>query len=63
MVTLDIPDQSIIDITLSYIYDDDNINQLSKSGYTNIYPGYLYYSAADSYWGSKYLEPMGLNAP
>ena len=63
LVTLDVPDQSVIDITIRYIYDDDGISQIIKCGYTGLTAGYLYYSAADSYWGSKQLVPMGLKAP
>lgn len=63
LVSLDVPDQSVIDITLRYIYDDDSVSQITKAGYTGLYTGYLYYSAADSYWGSKRLQPMGLTAP
>jgi hypothetical protein len=60
---LKVPDQSIVDITVSFIFDDDATSSISKTGYSGLTGGNLYYSAADKYYGSGYLTPMGLLAP
>lgn len=63
LAVLKIPDQSIVDITVSFVFDDDvtvGINITGKSGLT---AGNLYYCAADSYYGSSVLEPMGMTVP
>jgi hypothetical protein len=60
---LTIPDQSIVDITVSFVFDDDAVGTLGISGYNNLVIGNLYYGCADSYFGSKKLQPMGLLAP
>lgn len=59
-----VPDQSIVDITVSYIFDDDTtISAISLPGFSGLAIGTLYYGAADSYYGTKVLTPMGLTAP
>lgn len=64
LVKLVVPDQSIVDITVSYIFDDDStISSLSLPGFGGLAIGTLYYGAADSYYGAKVLTPMGLTAP
>lgn len=60
---LTIPDQSIVDINVSFVFDDDTVGTLGVSGYTSLVVGNLYYAAADSYFGTKKLEPMGLTVP
>jgi hypothetical protein len=60
---LTIPDQSIVDITVSFVFDDDSTGGISVSGFTGLVTGNLYYCAADSYLGTKKLTPMGLLAP
>lgn len=64
LVKLVVPDQSIVDITLSYVFDDDStVSSISLPGFSGLGIGTLYYGAADSYYGSKVLTPMGLTAP
>jgi hypothetical protein len=64
LVRLVVPDQSIVDITVSYIFDDDTtVTPISVPGYTGLAIGTLYYAAADSYYGTKVLTPMGLTPP
>jgi len=58
-----VPDQSIVDITVSFVFDDDTVGTLGVTGYTGLVIGNLYYAAADGYFGSKKLTPMGLTAP
>lgn len=59
-----VPDQSIVDITISFVFDDDNtVSAISLPGFTGLAIGNLYYGAADSYYGTKVLTPMGLTAP
>jgi hypothetical protein len=60
---LTIPDQSIVDINVSFVFDDDTVGTLGVSGYTSLVVGNLYYACADSYFGTKKLEPMGLTVP
>jgi hypothetical protein len=60
---LQVPDQSIVDITVSFVFDDDDASVIALSGYTGLNIGNLYYSSADSYFGTKKLTPMGLLAP
>jgi len=64
LVQLVVPDQSIVDITLSYVFDDDStVAGISLPGFSGLSIGTLYYGAADSYYGTKVLTPMGLTAP
>lgn len=63
LVVLKIPDQSIVDITVSYVFDDENSTGISQSGFTSLYTGSVYYCPADVYWGDSKLTPMGLTAP
>jgi len=64
LVQLVVPDQSIVDITLSYDFDDDStVAGISLPGFSGLSIGTLYYGAADSYYGTKVLTPMGLTAP
>jgi len=58
-----VPDQSIVDITVSFVFDDDAVASLGVTGYTSLVTGNLYYPCADSYLGTKKLEPMGMTAP
>jgi len=58
-----VPDQSIVDITVSFVFDDDTVGTLASSGWTGLVAGNLYYAPADSYFGTKRLTPMGLTAP
>lgn len=58
-----VPDQSIVDITVSFVFNDDATPALGTTGYTNLTIGHLYYPCADSYLGSRKLEPMGMLAP
>jgi len=60
---LTVPDQSIVDINVSFVFDDDPVGTLGVTGYTGLVVGNLYYAAADSYFGTKKLVPMGLTAP
>jgi len=60
---LEIPDQSIVDITVSFVFDDDTTGTIGGSGYTALTIGNIYYACADSYFGSKKLVPMGLTQP
>jgi len=60
---LQVPDQSIVDITVSFVFDDDTTSTLGVSGYSGLVVGNLYYACADSYFGSKKLQPMGLTTP
>jgi len=60
---LTIPDQSIVDINVSFVFDDDSVSTLGVSGYSGLVVGNLYYAAADAYFGTKKLTPMGLTAP
>lgn len=60
---LQVPDQSIVDITVSFVFDDDDASTIAKSGYTGLNIGNIYYSPADSYFGTSKLTPMGLLAP
>jgi len=60
---LQVPDQSIVDITVSFVFDDDTVGGLVKSGYSGLVIGNLYYNSADSYFGTSKLTPMGLTAP
>eukprot|EP00920_Eleutheroschizon_duboscqi_P008434 GHVT01019480.1.p1 GENE.GHVT01019480.1~~GHVT01019480.1.p1 ORF type:complete len:211 (+),score=3.34 GHVT01019480.1:217-849(+) len=64
LVQLVVPDQSIVDITVSYVFDDDQtVSPISLPGFSGLAIGTLYYGAADSYYGTKVLTPMGLTAP
>jgi len=63
LVQLVVPDQSIVDITVSYVFDDDSVTTISLPGFSGLAIGSLYYGAADSYYGTKVLTPMGLTAP
>ncbi len=59
-----VPDQSIVDITVSYVFDDDQVSSsISLPGFSGLVLGNLYYAPADSYFGTKVLTPMGLTAP
>jgi hypothetical protein len=58
-----VPDQSIVDITVSFVFDDDVVGGIALSGYSGLTVGNLYYAPADSYLGSKKLTPMGLLSP
>lgn len=59
-----VPDQSVVDITVSYVFDDDpSVNSISLPGFSGLVVGNLYYASADSYFGTKALTPMGLTAP
>jgi len=60
---LTIPDQSIVDINVSFVFDDDSVSTLGVSGYSGLVVGNLYYASADAYFGTKKLTPMGLTAP
>jgi len=60
---LAVPDQSIVDVTVSFVFDDDVVGTISASGYSGLVIGNLYYSCADSYLGSRKLAPMGLLSP
>jgi hypothetical protein len=60
---LAVPDQSIVDITVSFVFDDDVVGGITKSGYSGLVLGNLYYSAADSYIGTSKLTPMGMLSP
>jgi hypothetical protein len=60
---LTIPDQSIVDITVSFVFDDDAVSTLAVTGYTSLTIGNLYYPCADSFFGTKKLEPMGMLTP
>lgn len=64
LVKLVVPDQSIVDITVSYVFDDDStVAPISLPGFSGVAVGTLYYAPADSYYGVKALTPMGLTAP
>ena len=64
LVELRIPDQSIVDITVSFVYDDEpSSSGVANSGSWTLSTGTLYYSPADSYFGSSKLTPMGLTPP
>jgi len=63
IVKLVVPDQSIVDITVSFVFDDDTTGTAGLSGYSGLVVGNLYYACADSYFGSKKLVPMGLTVP
>lgn len=63
LVVLKIPDQSIVDITVSFVFDDDAATGISSSGFANLGVGAMYYCPADVYWGNSKLTPMGLTAP
>ncbi len=64
LVQLVVPDQSVVDITVSFVFDDDTtIAAISLPGFSGLAIGNLYYGAADSYYGTKVLTPMGLTAP
>eukprot|EP00920_Eleutheroschizon_duboscqi_P008431 GHVT01019476.1.p1 GENE.GHVT01019476.1~~GHVT01019476.1.p1 ORF type:complete len:210 (+),score=5.16 GHVT01019476.1:227-856(+) len=58
-----VPDQSVVDITVSFVFDDDTVSGISLPGFSGLVIGNLYYGAADSYYGTKVLTPMGLTAP
>jgi len=58
-----VPDQSIVDITVSFVFDDDTVSGINKTGYVGLNVGNLYYSSADSYYGTKKLTPMGMTVP
>lgn len=58
-----IPDQSIVDINVSFVFDDDSSSTLAVAGFSGLSVGNLYYAPADSYFGSKKLTPMGLTSP
>jgi len=58
-----VPDQSIVDISVSFVFDDDSVGTLSDTGYTGLVLGNIYYACADSYFGTKKLVPMGLTTP
>jgi hypothetical protein len=60
---LQIPDQSIVDIQVSFVFDDDTVGTLGVTGYSGLTVGNLYYASADGYFGTKKLTPMGLTAP
>lgn len=60
---LTIPDQSIVDINVSFVFDDDIVSTVGVVGYSSLVVGNIYYAAADSYFGTKKLEPMGLTVP
>lgn len=60
---LQIPDQSIVDINVSFVFDDDTVSTLSVAGFSGLTVGNLYYAPADAYFGTKKLTPMGLTTP
>jgi hypothetical protein len=62
LVILKIPDQSIVDITVSFVFDDGT-TQISLTKGSGNTLGALYYCPADAYYGSSKLTPMGLTAP
>jgi len=58
---LRVPDQSVIDIKLSYIFRDDESTSITISPTSVLVtPGNIYYFPADSYFGSRKLVPMAL---
>lgn len=63
LAKLVVPDQSIVDITVSFVFDDDTVSSIFTSGYSGLNVGNLYYSCADGFFGTKKLTPMGLLAP
>jgi hypothetical protein len=60
---IEVPDQSIVDITVSFVFADDVTLNLGKGGYASLVVGNLYYAPADSYFGLSKLTPMGLTIP
>lgn len=59
---LRVPDQSVIDIKLSFVYRDEEASSITISPTSVlVIPGNLYYMPADSYFGSRKLLPMALN--
>jgi len=63
LLNLRVPDQSIVDISVAFVFNDDATPLIYSSGHAGLSTGNLYYSAADSYFGSSKLTPMGLLAP
>lgn len=62
LAILKIPDQSIVDITVSFVFDDGT-SQISLTKGSGNTVGALYYCPADPYYGGSKLTPMGLTAP
>lgn len=63
LVQLKIPDQSIVDITISFVFDDESpAGIISGVGLANNV-GSIYYCPADAYYGASKLTPMGVTVP
>jgi len=61
LVKLRVPDQSVIDIKLSFIYRDEEGTSITISpSSVLVTAGNMYYFPADSYFGSRKLVPMAL---
>lgn len=62
LCTLRVPDQSIVDIKISFIYRDTDTGSPITTNPTavTVTPGNIYYMPADAYFGSRKLIPMGL---
>jgi hypothetical protein len=63
LCSLTVPDQSIVDINISFVFSDDAVGNVGVTGYTGLVTGNIYYACADAYFGLKKLEPMGLLVP
>jgi hypothetical protein len=58
---LRVPDQSIIDIKVSFVYRDEEASSITISPTSvTVLPGNIYYMPADSYFGTRKLIPMAL---
>jgi hypothetical protein len=55
-----VPDQTIIDIRVSFIFRDENVSTITVNPSQSVITGCVYYMPADSYFGTRKLVPMAL---
>jgi hypothetical protein len=63
LVKMRIPQDSVIDVDLSFVYRDDASGGLLKGIVGSLGVGQLYYNNLDGYYGSGFCEPVSLIPP
>lgn len=60
LVRMRIPQDSVLDISVSFVYRDDSGSGISKGTVATLVTGNLYYSGLPAYFGSAVLTPVSL---
>jgi hypothetical protein len=63
LVKMRIPQDSIIDVSLSYVFRDDSSGGLTKGIVGALNPGQVYYNTLDGYYGADKCKPVSLIEP